>query len=116
MGDVKNKDFSSGVKKVSMQYMGQIIFLVAMFVYLSFATPTFFTGMNLINVSRQISTNMIVSCAMTMILITAGIDLSVVGGNQTERHKYTIRANDSHQSAWLKNPFVISIFHYLMNL
>lgn len=77
MGDVKNKDFSSGVKKVSMQYMGQIIFLVAMFVYLSFATPTFFTGMNLINVSRQISTNMIVSCAMTMILITAVIDLSV---------------------------------------
>jgi ribose transport system permease protein len=60
-----------------MQYLGQLIFLAVMIVFLSIATPAFLTGRNLINVSRQISTNMIVSCGMTMILITAGIDLSV---------------------------------------
>ena len=64
--------FVSGVK----QYLGQIIFLVVIFVFLSIATTTFGTSRNLINVSRQISTNMYVSCALTIILITGGIDLS----------------------------------------
>ncbi|RRD93903.1 ABC transporter permease [Clostridiales bacterium COT073_COT-073] len=66
----KSKSFFS-------QYMGQLVFFAVIFVLLSFSSKTFLTGQNLLNVSRQISTNMIVSCAMTMILITGGIDLSI---------------------------------------
>lgn len=58
------------------QYLGQILFLAVIFILLSVMTTTFLTSRNLINVSRQISTNMYVSCAMTVILITGGIDLS----------------------------------------
>ena len=58
------------------QYLGQIVFLAVIFILLSLTTTTFLTSRNLINVSRQISTNMYVSCAMTVILITGGIDLS----------------------------------------
>ena len=59
------------------QYAGQIAFLVILFVILSVASPTFRTPGNLINVARQVSVNMIVACAMTMVLIIGGIDLSV---------------------------------------
>ncbi len=58
------------------QYAAQIAFFVILFVILSVSTDTFLTGRNLINVSRQISTNMYMGCALTMILITGGIDLS----------------------------------------
>lgn len=59
------------------QYAGQIAFLVILFVILSVASPSFRTPNNLINVARQVSVNMIVACAMTMVLIIGGIDLSV---------------------------------------
>lgn len=59
------------------QYAGQIAFLVILFLILSVASPSFRTPNNLINVARQVSVNMIVACAMTMVLIIGGIDLSV---------------------------------------
>ena len=68
----ENSPFINTIK----QYLGQIIFLAVIFVLLSLLTKTFLTSRNLINVSRQISTNMYVSCALTIILITGGIDLS----------------------------------------
>lgn len=68
----ESNPFISTVK----QYLGQIIFLAAIFILLSILTNTFLTSRNLINVSRQVSTNMYVSCALTVILITGGIDLS----------------------------------------
>ena len=68
----ENKPLVSTLK----QYLGQILFLVFIFVLLSILTTTFLTSRNLINVSRQVSTNMYVSCALTIILITGGIDLS----------------------------------------
>lgn len=58
------------------QYLGQIAFLALIFIVLSLSSEKFLTVNNLINVSRQISTNMYVSCALTLILITGGIDLS----------------------------------------
>lgn len=59
------------------QFAGQIAFLLILFAILSVASPTFRTTGNLINVARQVSVNMIVACAMTMVLIIGGIDLSV---------------------------------------
>lgn len=60
-----------------MQYAGQFAFLIILFAVLSIASPTFRTSANLINVARQVSINMIIACAMTMVLIIGGIDLSV---------------------------------------
>lgn len=44
---------------------------------MSVASPQFRTANNIINVCRQVSINMIIACAMTMVLIIGGIDLSV---------------------------------------
>jgi ribose transport system permease protein len=44
---------------------------------ISIVSPIFLTEKNLMNVLRQISTNMYLACGMTMILIAGGIDLSV---------------------------------------
>lgn len=60
-----------------MQYAGQFAFLAILLIILSIAAPTFRTPTNLINVARQVSINMIIACAMTMVLIIGGIDLSV---------------------------------------
>ena len=52
-----------------MQYAGQFAFQIILFVVLAIASPTFRTPANLINVARQVSVNMIIACAMTMVLI-----------------------------------------------
>lgn len=57
-------------------YGGQLGFLLLLIVVLSFSAPTFLKANNIINVSRQVSINMIISCAMTIVLISGGIDLS----------------------------------------
>ncbi len=67
----------SRVGRWFMQYAGQFAFLVILFAVLAIASPTFRTPGNLINVARQVSINMIIACAMTMVLIIGGIDLSV---------------------------------------
>ncbi len=51
-----------------------LVFFVAAF---AIASPRFLTVDNFITVSRQISSNLIIGCAMTFVIITAGIDLSV---------------------------------------
>jgi ribose/xylose/arabinose/galactoside ABC-type transport system permease subunit len=45
--------------------------------FLSFATKTFLTPKNLINVVRQVSVNGIIAVGMMLVLLTGGIDLSV---------------------------------------
>jgi ribose transport system permease protein len=51
-----------------------LLFFVFVFAILS---DRFLTFDNFINVSRQISANVIIGCALTFVIITAGIDLSV---------------------------------------
>ncbi len=51
-----------------------LLFFVAIF---AIASPRFLTTDNFLNVSRQVSTNFIIGCSMTFVIITAGIDLSV---------------------------------------
>jgi len=53
------------------------IAFVILFIVMSAATDTFFTPENLINVTRQASTVIIVAIGMTYVLILGGIDLSV---------------------------------------
>lgn len=66
-----------GIYNWIIAHAGQLVFLLILLVVLSIASPTFRTAVNFINVSRQVSINVIIACAMTMVLITGGIDLSV---------------------------------------
>ncbi len=51
--------------------------LVVICAALAVATPNFLTGMNLINVVRQISINGILAIGVTYVLLTGGVDLSL---------------------------------------
>jgi ribose transport system permease protein len=51
--------------------------LVIIAIVLSFASPYFFTSRNILNVGRQASINLIIALGMTVVIISAGIDLSV---------------------------------------
>jgi ribose transport system permease protein len=57
--------------------LGVLLALLFFVVVFAIGSPRFLTLDNFINVSRQISTNFIIACAMTFVIITAGIDLSV---------------------------------------
>lgn len=59
------------------RYLGQIVTVLFIIVFLSVSTDTFLTERNLINVPKQIAPNMYISCGLTLILLTGGIDLSV---------------------------------------
>ncbi|MBV8142232.1 MAG: ABC transporter permease [Verrucomicrobia bacterium] len=54
-----------------------ILILVAFFVILSFASPSFLTVNNLSNLVRQVAIIGVVAIGMTIVIISAGIDLSV---------------------------------------
>jgi ribose/xylose/arabinose/galactoside ABC-type transport system permease subunit len=56
---------------------GPLIALVLLAAYLSFATPHFLTVSNLINVTRQSAITAILAVGQTLVILTAGIDLSV---------------------------------------
>ena len=76
-----NKLDSTNVAVVFLrQNLGIIAALLVMCLFLSFfpgTSSSFPTQRNLFNVLRQISTNMLLACGMTMVIILGGIDLSV---------------------------------------
>lgn len=49
----------------------------AMFVMLTFLSPSFLTSSNILNVLRQVSTNANIALGMTLVILTGGIVLSV---------------------------------------
>ncbi|CAN5876575.1 hypothetical protein BH18ACT11_BH18ACT11_12270 [soil metagenome] len=51
--------------------------LIVVFVFLSFASPVFLTADNLFNIGSQTAVTAVIAVGMTMVIITAGIDLSV---------------------------------------
>ena len=53
------------------------VFFAAVVLLFSFGTDAFMTDVNLLNILRQIAPLMIVAVAMTFVITTAGIDLSV---------------------------------------
>jgi simple sugar transport system permease protein len=53
------------------------IFFVLCCVLFSFSTPSFLTGANILNILRQLAPMLIVAIAMTFVVATGGIDLSV---------------------------------------
>ena len=79
MGEIldEKKKINSGMISWLISHAGQVIFLLSLVVLMSIISPQFRTTNNLIKVCRQASINMIIACAMTMVLIIGGIDLSV---------------------------------------
>ncbi len=57
--------------------IGVLAALLLMFIIMSFASPYFLSVNNIFNVMRNMSTIGIMAIGMTMIIVTAGIDLSV---------------------------------------
>jgi ribose transport system permease protein len=57
--------------------IGIIIVLLLLFITLALTSPVFLTNDNLITVLRQISINVFLALGMTLVIILAGIDLSV---------------------------------------
>jgi ribose transport system permease protein len=51
--------------------------LIVVFVFLSFASPVFLTVDNLFNIGSQTAVVAVIAIGMTLVIITAGIDLSV---------------------------------------
>ncbi|QIN79559.1 ABC transporter permease [Rubrobacter marinus] len=51
--------------------------LIVVFVFLSFASPVFLTTDNLFNIGTQTAVVAVIAIGMTLVIITAGIDLSV---------------------------------------
>ncbi|WP_027361362.1 ribose ABC transporter permease [Halodesulfovibrio aestuarii] len=54
-----------------------LIALIIMIVVVSLLNPHFFTTGNILNILRQTAVNAIIAVGMTMVILTAGIDLSV---------------------------------------
>ncbi|MGL4734225.1 MAG: ribose ABC transporter permease [Enterovibrio sp.] len=54
-----------------------LIALLVLVAVVSFLNPNFFTMDNLLNILRQTSVNAIIAVGMTLVILTAGIDLSV---------------------------------------
>lgn len=65
------------LKKSGIFTYGILIFLIVLFIVLSFASPFFLTLDNLTKVLRQVAVVGIVTVSMTMVILTGGIDLSV---------------------------------------
>lgn len=59
------------------QVLSIAMFFVACLVFFSLSTTTFLSVPNLLNVIRQAAPILVVATAMTLVIITAGIDLSV---------------------------------------
>ncbi|MEF1231015.1 hypothetical protein QTO02_26715, partial [Vibrio fortis] len=54
-----------------------LIALIFLIVVVSFLNPNFFTVDNILNILRQTSVNAIIAVGMTLVILTAGIDLGV---------------------------------------
>lgn len=65
------------LKKTGIFTYGILIFLIGLFILLSFSSPYFLTTDNLTKVLRQVAVVGIVTVGMTMVILTGGIDLSV---------------------------------------
>lgn len=63
--------------KFNIRDAGTLVGLVIIFVVFSFLSPVFFTIPNLLNILQQSSINAVIALGMTLVIISAGIDLSV---------------------------------------
>lgn len=70
------KDFASKALR-NLLKGGPLVALLLVVLYFGWASPHFLKTSNIVNISRQASINAILAAGMTMVIVTAGIDLSV---------------------------------------
>ncbi|ENO1847455.1 ribose ABC transporter permease [Vibrio vulnificus] len=76
----KNKSNEANRTWISKEWLIEqksLIALLFLIVVVSFLNPNFFTVDNILNILRQTSVNAIIAVGMTLVILTAGIDLSV---------------------------------------
>lgn len=75
----RERDVESNIERVQRLLLqgGPLIALILLGTYLSIATPRFLTLGNLENIVRQSSVNTILAIGQTVVILSAGIDLSV---------------------------------------
>ena len=61
----------------SFQGLGTFLVFVAIVIFFSFASDSFLTVDNIINILRQVSITITVACGCTLLIISGGIDLSL---------------------------------------
>ncbi len=83
---------------------GPIIALLALVTYLALAAPHFFTVSNLVNIARQSSINAILAVGMTLVIIAAGIDLSVGATMALSASVAAVAMADWGQPLWIAAP------------
>ncbi len=66
-----------GVVSYLKRNAGILLGLLVLCIIISVKSPIFLSSKNMLNVLRQISSNMYLACGMTMVMISGGIDLSV---------------------------------------
>ncbi len=74
---IKSKRLLDGTKGYVKRNAGILIGLLAICIIISVSSDKFLSQSNIMNVLRQISTNLYLAAGMTMVLICGGIDLSV---------------------------------------
>jgi ribose transport system permease protein len=76
---MKMRGFASNNPLVNFgrENLGILIGLLILCLLLTFLSPVFLSKNNILNVLRQVATNLYIACAMTMVIILGGIDLSV---------------------------------------
>lgn len=78
--EIKTNIFSElwyGIIKFFRENVGILIGLIALVIVITIMNNDFLSLQNILNVLRQTSTNMIIAIGMTLVIILAGIDLSV---------------------------------------
>lgn len=77
MRSAENNSRFSGLTRVFAGTTGPLIGLLLLVIYLSFATDTFFTLRNFLNILDQITVLGILAIGMTFVILIGGIDLAV---------------------------------------
>ncbi|MCG2837514.1 ribose ABC transporter permease [Photobacterium sp. WH77] len=72
--EAREKKWSSKAWLIEQKSLIALLLLIAV---VSFLNPNFFTADNILNILRQTSVNAIIAVGMTLVILTAGIDLSV---------------------------------------
>jgi ribose transport system permease protein len=68
---------SLSIQSFPLKKFQSLLALLLLCVVLSFMTDKFFTADNGLNVLRQVAVNVCIATGMTLVVLTAGIDLSV---------------------------------------
>lgn len=74
---ISNVTDGRAVTRKLMRDLGILPVLVLIVIMFTFATGTFMSANNLVNILRQTSINIVLAVGMTLVILTGGIDLSV---------------------------------------